>query len=187
MRCSQLRRLFGFRLWSAQRKDLVAKRLAVQGIEVAPPLGEAGGRAWLRLSLPALVERQRRIEKRVQLEDRIRSWWADSGPAVEVIVLASTLGPLVTAFCSELGKRLGGSTADWISRVTAHARKSNREHVADIVVEAGDVIVSLEITDTLTDDAKLALLDLDINDQAVRGRKLRWVDQAGIWAAVRDE
>jgi len=39
------------------------------------------------------------------------------GLPVYEIVLAGTLGPLIAAFCTELGKRLGGTVADWASRI----------------------------------------------------------------------
>jgi hypothetical protein len=54
LRFHRLRELFGFQAWSGQRKELVARLLAEQGIAVQPPFGEAGTDDWLVLSLPQL-------------------------------------------------------------------------------------------------------------------------------------
>jgi hypothetical protein len=54
LRLYRLRDLFGFQAWSAQRKELVARLLADQGVAVQPPLAEAGLDDWLVLSLPQL-------------------------------------------------------------------------------------------------------------------------------------
>jgi Type I restriction enzyme R protein N terminus (HSDR_N) len=54
VRFHRLRDLFGFRAWSAQRKDLVARHLADQGIAVQPPLPQVELDDWILLSLPQL-------------------------------------------------------------------------------------------------------------------------------------
>lgn len=54
LRLYRLRDLFGFQAWSAQRKEIVAKLLADQGIAVQPPLNEANPDNWVVLSLPQL-------------------------------------------------------------------------------------------------------------------------------------
>ena len=54
LRLHRLRELFGFRAWSAQRKELVARLLTEQGIAVQPPLGDVGADDWVVLSLPQL-------------------------------------------------------------------------------------------------------------------------------------
>jgi hypothetical protein len=96
---------------------------------------------------------------------------------------AATFGPMLAAFCTELGKRLGGSAADWASRVQVHHAK-NDPGKADLVVEAADAVTAIEISEDLTDDAKLALLDLDIDNKAIRGHRLRWDDHAAAWTVV---
>jgi hypothetical protein len=54
VRFYQLRDLFGFRVWSEQRKEFVAGLLADQGIAVQPPLTEVSLNDWLMLSLHQL-------------------------------------------------------------------------------------------------------------------------------------
>lgn len=58
LRLYRLRDLFGFQAWSAQRKEIVAKLLADQGIAVQPPLNEADPDNWVVLSLPQLPPRR---------------------------------------------------------------------------------------------------------------------------------
>jgi hypothetical protein len=47
--------------------------------------------------------------------------------AMYAVVAAGTLGPFVTAFCTELGKRLGGTTADWASKVYRRTKRGKTE------------------------------------------------------------
>ena len=54
VRFYRLRDLFGFQAWSPQRKDLIARLLADQGIATQPQLGEVDLNDWLVLSLPHL-------------------------------------------------------------------------------------------------------------------------------------
>jgi MoaA/NifB/PqqE/SkfB family radical SAM enzyme len=106
-------------------------------------------------------------------------------PVVE-IVLAGTFGSLVTAFCKELGKRLGGTTADWLSRTHIRRRGGRPNAVsksdeADLIVNSDDAVTIIELSEDLSDEAKLAMLDLDISDQKVRGKRLRWNDATQTW------
>ena len=50
-----------------------------------------------------------------------------------------------------------------------------------MIVDDGAAVTSLEITDALTDEAKLALLDIDIRNKTIRGKSLRWDNQAKAW------
>jgi hypothetical protein len=54
VRCHSLRELFGFQAWSAQRKEIISRVLADQGVVMQPALGDAGADDWLTLSLPEL-------------------------------------------------------------------------------------------------------------------------------------
>jgi hypothetical protein len=102
---------------------------------------------------------------------------ASFGTVVEV-VMAGTLGPLVTAFCTELGKRLGGNAADWASRVRL-IRKEKNSNKAVLLVHSGPTTTVIEVNEDLPDEARLALLDLDIENDANRGQRLRWNAQVG--------
>jgi hypothetical protein len=68
-----------------------------------------------------------------------------SGQIVVVGVLAAgSLGPFVNAFCAELGRRLGGTVADWASRVRAEPRSRTPGRV-DLQVKVGADYVSATI------------------------------------------
>jgi hypothetical protein len=54
VRFYRLRDLFGFHAWSVQRKELVSRHLADQGVAVQPPLSELDLDDWVLLSLPQL-------------------------------------------------------------------------------------------------------------------------------------
>ena len=57
LRFHSLRDLFDFQAWSAQRKELVDKVFAEQGILAVPTIGEAGLDDWVVLSMPTLPVR----------------------------------------------------------------------------------------------------------------------------------
>jgi hypothetical protein len=103
--------------------------------------------------------------------------------AVEIAIAAGTLGPFVNAFCAELGKRFGGTVADWTSRVYLRRRRDDSKK-ADLVVEVNNGVTVVELEEGLTDEARLALLDLDIEAEAMRGQRLRWDTTAGVWVPV---
>jgi hypothetical protein len=99
------------------------------------------------------------------------------------IAIAATAGPFVTAFCTELGRRCGGTVADWASRV--HFRRRNDGSAGDeIVVKADDTITVFEFDEQVSDEARLALLNLDITDKAVKGHRLKWSPKVRAWVAV---
>jgi hypothetical protein len=54
VRCHNLRTLFGFQAWTAQRKTLVSSVLESRGIRAQPPVSEAGLHDWIVLSLPVM-------------------------------------------------------------------------------------------------------------------------------------
>jgi hypothetical protein len=170
LQLAELRRAFGFQEWSEPRRATAFRLLAINGIGVQPALDEVRDDDWIELSIPKPVKEQ--------ITTKYNKY---GGPStIEIVVVASTLGPLSTAFCTELGKRFGGTVADWISRVRTRRRNDNAM-VADMIVDDGETVTSLEITEALTDEAKLALLDLDISNKAIRGKNLRWDSQSKAW------
>ena len=115
---------------------------------------------------------------------RINVFHGDISSA-EIFIGAAVFSPFVTAFCTELGKRFGGTVADWTSRV--HLRRKGVESPkADLIVEVDDEVTVIELEDDLSDAARLALLELDIKQQAVRGRRLTWNAEAQAWMAGND-
>lgn len=87
VRFYRLRDLFGFQAWSTQRKELVARQLADQGIAAQPPLSELDLDDWIVLSLPQLPpERNDHPDPRPRPEffDHLESVRLDSEREVEM-------------------------------------------------------------------------------------------------------
>jgi hypothetical protein len=90
------------------------------------------------------------------------------------------------AFLEALGKSSGEGVADLPKRIADHlrvrtlARKGKPdEYVIQGKYEpAGAMIV---VTEDLPDEARLALLDLDVTGDEVRGKTLRWNRKTGAW------
>jgi hypothetical protein len=96
-------------------------------------------------------------------------------------------GAFLRAYCEELGKRYAGSTADWTSRVLVR-RKRNAPDKTELTVpiDGSEVVIVLD-ADSLTDEAWLALLDVDLRSEDVRGRALSWDAKAQVWLPVDDQ
>jgi hypothetical protein len=101
----------------------------------------------------------------------------------EAVVLAGTLGPFLTAFSTELGRRFGGTVADWASRIRLRRRRGEPTEVGLTITDDGAVTV-LELDEGLSDEARLALIDLDIKADGVRGHRLKWDTQATAWTSA---
>lgn len=94
-----------------------------------------------------------------------------------------TVSPFLTAFCAELGKRFGGTASEWISRIRLR-RREGASSPTELTIQTDSAMTVLEIGDYLTDEAKLAMLDLDIEDTAIRGHRLAWNQKKGAWLPV---
>jgi len=95
------------------------------------------------------------------------------------------LTPLVTEFRTELCRRLGGTTAEWAARVHLLRAKDDSKET-DLVIDEVPVATVIEVDENLSDEAKQALLDLDIQSDTVRGQRLRWDTQAAAWLPKGD-
>ena len=78
------------------------------------------------------------------------------------------------SFCTELGKRMGGSVADWVSRTRVW--RVRPKQLMD--VQDGAHATVFEAQGELPDEARLALLDIDIRDPKVQGKHLMWDAEA---------
>lgn len=75
----------------------------------------------------------------------------------------------------------GSNNADWLSdAVRTRYRKSSKGREA--LIGADNVAAAtLVITSDTPDEARLALLDLDVTADDLRGRNLRWDSQSKTW------
>jgi hypothetical protein len=96
-----------------------------------------------------------------------------------------TMTPLVSAFFNELGRRLGSSCADWLKQGIILRFKPNKTELSVPDAEVRRPI-TIEIEEELSDNAWLALLDLDLESNSIRGKRLRWDPQAGDWLLPND-
>lgn len=97
---------------------------------------------------------------------------------VVAAIAAGTLGPFITAFCTEMGKRFGGTVSDWAERVHLR-RKRNALDTTELVIVADNAVTTIELAESLPDGAMRALLDLDI--KTFRGHRLVWNAEAKAW------
>ncbi|MFG2400843.1 hypothetical protein [Streptomyces lydicus] len=116
-------------------------------------------------------------------------WWGPrsrSGPLLsigdsyETVLIASMVSPFVAAFASKLGERLGTTVRikriSWLQRL-----RRGRELVVALPF---DRAITIEVRRGLSDEARLALLDLDVDQPELYGHRLRWDDEVKAWLPV---
>jgi hypothetical protein len=110
-------------------------------------------------------------------------------------LVVKALGPFVEEWAKELGKQFGESTVAALKRFKFKREMwcwSKNRHVEE--GEEGELQVSVPgseetvfvIEGPLTDAAKLALIDLDLTDPAIRGQRLYWHADDGVWRPKED-
>jgi hypothetical protein len=129
---------------------------------------------------PEPDEATRRLRKVVASHD-IDS--IDPAPPPPDLMLMSTevaafvAASFSTAFVQALGKRAGDGFADLVRR---HVRRKGKPDEYHIGTKDGNA-ATLVITNEIPDEARLALLDLDVTATELRGKELRWDEAAGEW------
>ena len=106
----------------------------------------------------------------------------------ETVAVVAATAIYSKAFLEELGKRSGEGFADLLGRIrnSIHVRreaKNGNPEELHIDVETGEGAVWVVVTEDLPDEARLALLDLDVTVKEFKGRTLRWNATAGAWLA----
>jgi hypothetical protein len=108
----------------------------------------------------------------------------------EQIVLAFALGNFSTAFIQALGQHAADGAARLPKRVgdlvRTRVRRMDKPEEARIGVDDGSA-ATIAITADTPDEARLALLDLDVTDNAVRGKVLRWDGDTSAWRPDPDQ
>jgi hypothetical protein len=107
-----------------------------------------------------------------------------------LLTLTPESWPLVVAaaiyaktFVETLAKRHADALEDLVE---THLRRIGNKTEAEIGLD-GDAAAKIAITEDTPDEARLALLDLDVTDDAVRGKVLRWDSSASAWCPANDE
>jgi hypothetical protein len=141
---------------------------------------------------PGFLRQARTMEERFQ-------WWShasDNFFSPEMIALATATAIFSKSFLETLGKRVGDGVANLPKRVgdlvrTYISKKGKPDEstptLDEFHVGAGEAAAIIVITEALPDEARLALLDLDVTGDEVRGRLLRWDATAGTWLPDKDD
>jgi tetratricopeptide (TPR) repeat protein len=93
-------------------------------------------------------------------------------------VAVKLIGPFLQAFAAKLGERLGESTSRAIGRLRVLRDRSTGRTELDVMTSGTTTLV---LPGRMTDEARLAFLDLDMTDPGLQGATLRWDEQAGKW------
>lgn len=100
-------------------------------------------------------------------------------PTAEELALLAALTVFAKAFLETLGRRAGDGLADLV-----RARPLRRGKTTGALVSVDDAAATIVITTDLPDEARLALLDLDVTAEELRGMLLHWDRAAGAWCPV---
>lgn len=107
--------------------------------------------------------------------------------AVEAIfvgfVAVKVLGPFLEEWAKKLGEQLGESTVRALGRIRLRRRSRSDSAGGELDVDIPDAPAptTLVIPRQLSDEARLAILDLDPSDDAIRGAKLHWIAMRRMW------
>ena len=93
------------------------------------------------------------------------------------------------AFLEALGQRAGDGVANIPRQVhdLVSARKRRKGKTEVHLGTGSDVAAKIAIAADTPDEARLALLDLDVTAEDLRGKLLRWDDSAAAWRPVDDQ
>jgi hypothetical protein len=112
-------------------------------------------------------------------------WFTIEQVILGLLGLKMLLGPFADSFMRKLGERLGDPVADAIiDRARLFRRGQAGKDRKEFVIYQEDTATAFLVSEELTDEAWLALLDLDIRADGVRGNRLCWDKQTGRWRAV---
>ncbi|NEA60413.1 hypothetical protein G3I60_41200 [Streptomyces sp. SID13666] len=119
--------------------------------------------------------------RRVPSTQREHAAVADSVP--EAVIIAATLGPFVTAVATKLGERIGTTLP--IERATRRWRGRQRDELV-VGLRRAHAGITVELDSATTDDARLALIELDVRRPELWGHRLRWDETVQAWLPVPD-
>jgi hypothetical protein len=101
---------------------------------------------------------------------------------VATVLLTATVSPFVMAFAAKLGERLGTDVE--IKRLPWRRQRQGREELVVAPPCARGRTITLEVDSELSEDARLALIELDVSRPELWGHRLRWDKDANAWLPV---
>jgi hypothetical protein len=111
-------------------------------------------------------------------------------PTPEQVALTFALANFSSAFMQALGQRAADGAAKLPKRMRdlmkTRVRRKGEPDEYRIGVRNGSA-ATIAITADTPDEARLALLDLDVTADAVRGKLLRWDSSASAWRPADDK
>jgi hypothetical protein len=110
------------------------------------------------------------------------NWSALHPTSPEEVAFVTVFAVYVKAFLEALAKRHADGLADLLHRLRVRFRKNEVQIGVD-----GDQSATVVITKDLPDEARLALLDLDVTAEGLRGKLLRWDSSASAWHPTDDK
>jgi hypothetical protein len=104
-------------------------------------------------------------------------------PPEATVALATAAAIFSKAFLETLGSRAGDSIANLPKHVRDLVRKNRHDRgTREIHVSGeGEATAIVVVTAKLPDEARLALLDLDVTAEELRGKMLRWNSAQSAW------
>jgi hypothetical protein len=127
--------------------------------------------AALRQEIMALEQEMAALEQEIQRHQ------SEAYVSPELLALAGAVTIYSKAFLETLAKRHADGFAELLNK---RFRKNGKKAEAEIGVEDGSIATIAIMADT-PDEARLALLDLDVTADAVRGKVLRWDSNTSAW------
>lgn len=103
----------------------------------------------------------------------------DVGEIALAFVAAKALIPFLDAYAKAVGKKLGETIGNLLSRLSLDSVVKLTQ--GRPIVIGTDHAVAVEFDPNLPDEARLALLDLDVTDPQIQGTVLQWNATAGQW------
>ncbi|HEY1664248.1 MAG TPA: hypothetical protein VGG54_01025 [Trebonia sp.] len=100
------------------------------------------------------------------------------------VALAFMAGNFCAAFFQALGRRAADAAANLPKRATDLLRRRLRRDGQPDEYHIGlkdGVTATIVVTEDTPDEARLALLDLDVTASELRGKELRWDEATGAW------
>ena len=163
-------------LLSCRRLGPVTDEGASAGPKAIDPLADMLDRPLTELTVDELMTLKSELESR-----GIRIY---NSAIPEQMVLAFMVGNFSSAFIQALGQRAAGGAAKLPRRVAdlacKYVRKKGRPDEVRIGVDGGSAATVI-ITAKTPDEARLALLDLDVTAPELRGKELRWDPTTAAW------
>jgi hypothetical protein len=106
----------------------------------------------------------------------------------EAVMYGAAVAIFGKAFLETLGSRTGESAANLPGRVVDLVRaRKRRSGKTETYLSVGSSAATIVVTEDLPDEARLALLELDVTTAEVRGKQLFWDSHSQAWVARKEE